>query len=57
MLALGQELRSAARALGRARSFSLTVVLTLGVCIGACAAIFTVVHGVLLAPLPYRDPA
>lgn len=56
MLALGQELRSAARALGRARSFSLTVVLTLGVCIGACAAIFTVVHGVLLAPLPYRNP-
>lgn len=56
MLALGQELGSAARALGRARSFSLTVILTLAAGIGACAAIFTVVHGVLLAPLPYRDP-
>ena len=49
-------LRQASRRLWRARSFSLVTVLTLGLGIGACTAIYTVVYGVLLQPLPYADP-
>jgi putative ABC transport system permease protein len=49
-------LRQAARRLWRARGFSLVTVLTLGLGIGACTAIYTVVYGVLLQPLPYPDP-
>jgi hypothetical protein len=36
----------------REPGFNLTVVLTLAICLGANAAIFTVVHSVLLRPLP-----
>ncbi len=45
--------RTTARALLRERAFSLAVVLTLAMGLGACLAIFTVVRGVLFAPLPY----
>jgi putative ABC transport system permease protein len=48
--------RHAARLLSRAPGFTTVSVLTLGLGIGACAAIFTVVYSVLLAPLPYDDP-
>jgi putative ABC transport system permease protein len=41
------------RSLLRAPSFSLVAVLTLAVGIGAATAIFSVVHGVLLQPLPF----
>jgi putative ABC transport system permease protein len=37
------------------RGYALTAILTLTVCIGANAAIFTVVHSVLLKPLPVPD--
>jgi len=49
------DLRYAARSLSRAPGFALTVILTLGLGIGANTAIFSVVRGVLLRPLPHKD--
>jgi putative ABC transport system permease protein len=44
------------RTLWRAPSFTAAVVLTLALGVGSTSAIFSVVRGVLLKPLPYRDP-
>jgi predicted permease len=52
-----QDVNYAARLLQRAPLFSLVVIATLAVTIGATTAVFTVVNGVLLRALPYRDPA
>src|SRR5688572_9934119 len=49
------ELRQTLRRLFRAPGFTLTTVLTLGVGIGATIAIFSVVNGVLLKPLPFPN--
>lgn len=46
----------ALRVLMRDRAYSLAVILTLAVCMGANTAIFTVVRSVLLRPLPYPEP-
>ena len=50
-----QELKVAARSLARAKGLSLTVIITLALGVGANAAIFSVVRGVLLRPLVNRD--
>ncbi len=50
-----RDLRYACRSLGRAPAFTLAAVLTLGLGLGATTAIFSVVYGVLLKPLPYPD--
>ena len=54
MLEFVRELRYSARALLRTPGFSLVFVLTLGLGIGANTAIFSLVRGVLLRPLPHR---
>jgi putative ABC transport system permease protein len=51
-----QDLRFAVRAFVRAPRFSVPAVLALALGIGATSAIFSVVRGVMLRPLPYRDP-
>ncbi|HEY0876576.1 MAG TPA: ABC transporter permease [Vicinamibacterales bacterium] len=50
------EVRQSFRALRHARGFSIVVVVTLALGIGANAALFCVADAVLLRPLPYPDP-
>jgi predicted permease len=49
------DLKFTLRSLARARGFSIAVILTLALGIGANTAIFSVVRGVMLRPLPHRD--
>jgi putative ABC transport system permease protein len=51
-----RDVHAGIRLLRKAPGFSATVVLTLAICLGANAAIFTVVHAVLLRPLPVPEP-
>ncbi len=54
---LVQDLRVAFRLLAHAPRFTVPAVLALALGIGATSSVFSVVRGVMLKPLPYRDPA
>jgi putative ABC transport system permease protein len=51
-----QDLKYALRAFGRAPRFTVPAVVALALGIGATSAIFSIVRGVMLRPLPYKDP-
>jgi hypothetical protein len=50
------DLRDAARSLRRDPGFSLTVILTLAITLGATTAAFSIVDGILIRPLAYPEP-
>ncbi len=56
MQGLRRDVVQAVRSLQRAPGFTAVALLTLALGIGANSAIFSVINGVLLRPLPYRDP-
>jgi putative ABC transport system permease protein len=56
MQAIRHDLRYAIRALLKTPGFTVIAVLTLALGIGGSTAIFTLVQGLLLKPLPFKDP-
>ena len=56
MSKLGQNLKFALRQLAKSPEFTTVAILILALGIGANTAIFSVVHAVLLEPLPFQDP-
>jgi len=53
---LGHDVRYALRQILTHRVFSVTVIATISLGVGAVVGLFSVVHSVLLRPLPYRNP-
>ena len=54
---IARDLRYAGRQLGKNRTFTITVVATLSLCIGANTAIYSIVDALFFKPLPYPDPS
>jgi hypothetical protein len=54
---IARDLRYACRTLFRSPGFSILTILVIALGIGATVALFTIVHSVLLEPLPFKDPA
>ena len=50
------DVRHAVRLLWKSKRITATTLVTLALCIGATAAIFSSVYSLLLKPLPYREP-
>jgi predicted permease len=51
-----QDFRFGVKLLWKEKAFTITALLTLALCIGANTAIFTVLHAVILNPLPFPEP-
>jgi putative ABC transport system permease protein len=56
MLRLARDFRFATRQVAKTPGFAVTVVLTLALGIGVTTAIFSLIEGILLRPLAFRDP-
>ncbi len=56
MGSLGSHLKHVVRRLMRSPMFTVVTLITIGIGVGANTAIFSVINGVLLKPLPYADP-
>ena len=53
---LTQDVRVTLRMIRRSPGFALAAIVTLALGIGATTAVFTVVNGILIRPLPYPEP-